>query len=174
MKSDLKLNPNPFNGNAPVPSDSHQAAAARNELIWIDCACTWETNNDDLYRDNSKRRSGRRDTFAWSFAGYYLLSKPDRTFCMRNSAMQIVTRLRLPTYQRGFIAILSQDVIPARHDVEDPRLIISAEGDPRCHSPQAPAWTLNLDCTKKDRRLAATSRTNEFPVVFRRFYPSVK
>lgn len=53
---------------------------------------------------------------------------------MRNSAMQIVTRL-LGAYRWAFIAILSQDVIPARRNVVDPRSIISAEGDLRRHSP---------------------------------------
>lgn len=39
MRSDLKLNPNPFDNNAPIQSDSYKATVVRNELIWIDCAC---------------------------------------------------------------------------------------------------------------------------------------
>lgn len=118
MKSDVKLNPNPSNDSAPICNDSRKAAAVRNELIWndsIDRACTWETNNDGTYRDNSERRSGRRDNHSRGPSqGITRCSKSGRTFCMRNSAMQIVTRL-FGAYQRGSIAILSQDVIPARH-----------------------------------------------------------
>lgn len=55
---------------ASIRNDSHKATAVCNELIWIDYAFTWETNNDDLNRDNSKQRSGLRDTFARSFAEY--------------------------------------------------------------------------------------------------------
>lgn len=80
---------------------------------------------------------------------------------MRNSAMQIVTRFRPPLIKGD--SSRSSRRMSFWRDVEDPRLIIIAEGDLPCHSLlRAPAWTLNLDCAEKDRHLAATSHTNKF------------
>lgn len=173
-KSDLKLNPNPFNDNAPIRSDSHKAAAVNNKLIWIDCACTWETNNNDRYQD--KHETEIETT--WYFhevillrpsPGITELSKPDRTFYMRNSAIQIVTRFRFPLIKGD--SSRSSCRMSFWRDIEDPRPIIRAEGDLHCQSLLQPssAWTLNLDYTEKGRLLAATSHTNEISTVISTF-----